>query len=271
MHTKQKKNNSLVLIILLLLLFSCKKEEEENFVVKVGNSVLTEAIIEESIDSSKSNKFREEFIREWIEKKLIYLDAISKDVVNSDEYNRIIDEAKVDVANALAVKKMISKNPVSTTNKVLEKFYVENIKLFKVSSPRLIYNKATFLSKVIATKFRKIAISKGWENAVKYFSNNRSQFSIEENKLEYLYNILPEYFANQIFKISENEFSKVIETSKNTFAVVQMIKRYYKNDVLEFDEIKDEIKVKYISYKQKELYNNYLKELYNEYSSEIKR
>ena len=271
MHIKLRINRVIVVVVLLFLLASCSKKEEGNYVVKVGNSFLTEAMIEESLNSSDKNKFREEFIREWIERKLIYLDAVKVGVVNSDEYENLIAEAEIDFANVLAVKKMVSKNHIDVTNMVLENFYVENIKEFKIQSPRLIYNQATFSNREIALKFRKMLIGKGWQNSVVVFKTRGIIFSVKENIIEYVYNILPGKFANQIFKISKNKYSKVIQTSGNTFAVVQILKKYNRNDVLEFEEIREEIEEKYLSTKRKELYNNYLKGLYEKYSSEIKR
>ncbi len=272
MHTKLRINKVFVFVVLLFLFVSCSKEEEENYVAKVGNSFLTEAMIKESLNAtSKNYKFREEFIREWIERKLIYLDAVKVGVVNSDEYENLIAEAEIDFANMLAIKKMVSKSHIDVTNMVLENFYVENIKEFKIQSPRLIYNQATFSNRKIALKFRKMLIGKGWQNSVVVFKTREIIFSVKENIIEYVYNILPGEFANQIFKIDKNKYSKVIQTSRNTFAVVQILEKYNKNDVLEFEEIREEIEEKYLSTKRKELYNNYLKELYTEYSSEIKR
>ncbi len=270
MHIKLRINSVIVVVVLLFLLASCSKKEEGNYVAKVGNSFLTEAMIEESLNSSDKNKFREEFIREWIERQLIYLDALKVGIANSDEYKNLIDDAKIDVANVLALKKMFLKRHIDVTNIVLEQFYVENISEFEIASPRLVYNLATFNSRDIAVKFRKKLISENWQNSVEFFEAKGINFSVKDNIIEYVYNILPEKFANQIFQCN-TKYSEVIQKSKNIFAVVQIIKKYYKNDVLEFDEIKEEIKEKYLSVKREELYNNYLKELYAEYGSEIKR
>ncbi|MDA3861625.1 MAG: hypothetical protein PF445_10395 [Melioribacteraceae bacterium] len=268
-----RKNRKIVFVILLFLLVSCsKKEEEKNYVAKVGDSYLTETMIEESLNLKKDvHKFREEFIREWIETELIYLDAINKEVVNSEEYEKVITNAKVEVAKALVIKKQVSDLSISASEKELKIFFSTNIAEFKIATTRLIYNQITFANKESAIKFRRMIISKGWKNSTKYFEDNNIQFSVKENKFEYVYNVLQEDLKNQLLMIDEKKYSGVIEISKNIFSVVQLLKIYKKNDVPEFEEIADEIEQKFFSFKRKELYNNYLKGLYSEYSSEIER
>ena len=272
MLIKLRKNSTLVFIILLSLLISCSTKDEENYVVKVGESYLTESMIKESLSSlGDSNKFREEFIREWIEAELIYLDALKNGTVDSEEYQRLLAKAKIEIANALAIKKILSDNSIDIVNKKLENYYVNNISEFKVASPRLVYNQVTFTNRKIANNFRNVVVEQGWKNTVNQFSNEGIDFSVVENKIEYVYNMLNENLRKQFFRLSKNELSRVFTTSKNTFAIIQLLKRYNKNDVPEFEEIKGEIEQKYFSLKRKELCNNYLKELYSKYSFEIVR
>ncbi len=272
MHIKLRKNSTLVFIILLSLLISCSTKDEENYVVKVGESYLTESMIKESLSSlGDSNKFREEFIREWIEAELIYLDALKNGTVDSEEYQRLLAKAKVEIANALAIKKILTDNSIDIVNKKLENYYVNNISEFKVASPRLVYNQVTFTNRKVANNFRNVVVDQGWKNSVNQFSNEGIDFSVVENKIEYVYNMLNENLRKQFFRLSKNELSRVFATSKNTFAIIQLLKRYNKNDVPEFEEIKGEIEQKYFSLKRKKLYSNYLKELYSKYSFEIVR
>jgi len=91
MLINKKKNNIIFFVIFLFFMSSCAEKEEESYIVKVGNSYLTEENISEYLNSKKNvHKFREEFIREWIEKELIYLDAVEKGILNSDEFNDIV-------------------------------------------------------------------------------------------------------------------------------------------------------------------------------------
>lgn len=272
MHTKLKNSKIFVFVVFLFLLISCAEKKEENYIVKVGDSYLTETMIEESLNfTNDAHKFRKEFIREWIETELIYLDALENGVVDSEEYQKLLNNAKIEIANAIAIKKMISVNSVLVTNKELENFYFNKISEFKIVSPLLIYNKATFASRNDAVHFRKMLIRKGWNYSIDKFSTNGIQISVKQNISDYEYNIINENLKNKLSLIDEREYSSIVEISKNIFVIIELVKRYNKNDVPEFNEIKNEVEQKYISFKRKEFYNNYLKELYSKYSSEIER
>ncbi len=270
MLLKLRKNKGLffLLVISLFLFISCSKKEERKYVAKVGDLVLTQKVLNEQ----KSNhKFSEEYIHEWIERRLFYLDAVNSGVTSTDDYKHIIEDAKIEVAKALAIKKIFGKNPVVVTDVKLENYYTENISEFRVWSPFVIYNRATFLEKKNALLFRKIAKRQGWQNATEYITSEKINFSVEENKSEYLYNILPKNLAKWIARISKQNYSGIIKTSDNSFTIVQLVKKYNKDDVPEFEDIKEDIKEKYVSVERNKIYNNYLRELYAKYGSEIKR
>lgn len=272
MHIKSRKNRIFIFVTLLFLIISCSKKEEESYIVKVGDSYLSEAMIEESLNSNKDDhKFREEFIREWIESKLINLDALENGVVDSEEYRILITSAKIEIANALAIKKNIYDNSVKVTNKELENFYINKISEFKIASEKLVFNQVAFTNRKDAAHFRKLVVRDGWENSINKFSNSEIQISVKKYIFEYVYNIINENLKIQLAQLDEGEYSGVVEISKNIFVIIELVKRYDKNEAPEFEEIKDEVEQKYISFNRTEIYNNYLKELYTKYSSEIER
>lgn len=235
-------------------------------------SYLTEADITEALSFTNNvHKFREEFIRKWIEKQLIYLDAQKNGIINSDEFKNLIAKSKIEIANALIIKKVISENSVSASKKELEDFYVNNVSEFRITAPIIIFNQVSFTDRDIAVEFLQMLIRSNWENAINNFANEKAKISVKENRFEYVYNILQENLRNEFLMLNENDFSRIVELSQNNFVIVQLIKRYNKNDVPEFEEIKEEVEQKYLSIKRKELYDNYLNKLYSEYSSEIER
>lgn len=270
MLLRLRKNKELFFLFAtsLFLFISCSEEEESTYIAKVGNLVLTNKVLNEK---KITHKFREEYIHEWIEQRLFYLDAINGGIANTEEYKQIIDETKVEVATALAIKKYLKKNPVAITNEKLEDYYTKNISEFRVWSPFVIYDRVTFLNKKNAFLFKKVVKRQGWESAVEYFTNEQIKFSVEENKSEYIYNVLPKNLAKRIAQMLTQNYSGIIKTSDNSFTIVHLVKKYNKDDVPEFEEIREKIKEKYTAVKRREIYNNYLKELYLKYSSEIER
>jgi hypothetical protein len=268
MLTKLKINRILYFIVLLFLVISCAQKEEKNYVAKVGDSFLTEEMIEASNNSSR---FREEFIRNWIESELIYLDAQKKGVLTTDEFEKIYKEAKVEIAKSLVIKNMIADSVVSVSDEILEEFYVHNSREFQISAPKVIYNQAIFKSKTDALKFRKMVLHDGWNKTVNFYSQKGIAFSLKMNKKDFVVGIANEKVRDYFSSENPKKYSAVLELSKNVYCVLDLVKKYMKHDLPEFEEIKDEIEDKYISIRRNAVYNNYLKKLFSEHSSEIER
>lgn len=271
MHLSQKIKITFF-VILLFFVISCSEKEEEKYIVKVGDSVLTEQNIAESIKlTNNTHKFRDEFIREWIDKEVIYLDAKNSGILESDEYKKLIEKSKIEIANALVIKKMILENSINISDEELESFYKSNIEKFKVATPFLIFNQIAFSDRNVAVEFSNELINSNWEVALSKFEKNEAVLSIQKNKIEYVYNILQENLKEEFTTLTENQFSRIVEVSANSFVIVNLLKRYNKNDVPKYQDVKEEVEQKYLSLKQKELYNNYINKLYSEYSSVIVR
>lgn len=272
MLINQRKNRVVVVGLLFLLFVSCSEKKEDDYIVRVGDSFLTESMIYDVLGENKGDKrFREEFIRKWVEKKIIYLSAVNKGILESKKYVELIDEAKVEIANAIVISTLIGKSSKNVSKEELEKYYVEDISEFKLRAKRYLYNQVSFSNKSVAKRFRRKIVSQDWEKVVDEFSNNDALLFLAQNNFEYIYNILPISIRVELSRLKENGVSGVIETSQGTFTILQLVKSYKKNDVPEFHEIEREIKEKYVAKKRKEIYNYYIKQLYSEYGSEIER
>ena len=272
MLLKLTKNRAIFFGLILILFISCDQKKDEDYIVRVGDSFLTQSMVDDAIGESEGSKlFREEFIRKWIEKQLIYLSAINQGILISKEYSELIDDAKVEIANAIVIRSLVKKNIRDVSKNELEKYYVENISEFKLGAKRFVYSQISFSNKSVAKKFRRKLVSNNWKNVVEEFSNNNALIFLAQNNFEYIYNILPMRVRVVLGKLNANDVSGVIETSQGVFTILQLVKSYEKNEVPEFHEIERDIKKKYIANNRKEIYNNFLKQLYSEYSSEIER
>jgi hypothetical protein len=259
-------------LVLSLLFIGCGEKKEVDFVARVGNHFLTESMISEAITGRSSDKlFREEFIREWIEKEVIYLAAVKSGVLESKKYSYLIKNAEVEIANSILISEAIESSKKKISKEELEKYYVENIAKFKLTSEQMLYNQVSFNKKSDAKKFRRRLVSSSWEEALEEFLNNKSLVFSEENILEYKYNIFPITVRERLRKLRKSNNSAVFESSDGIFTVLRLNKFYKKNEVPEFFEIEHEIEKKYLMLKRKEFYNNYIKQLYSKYSSEIER
>ena len=240
--------------------------------MRVGEFFLTQTMIDDAIGNIEGNKlFREEFIRKWIEKQLIYLSAINYGILESEEYSELVDEAKVDIANALVIKELVKHDKADISKKELENYYSEHISEFKLSAKKIMYSQVSFNNKTVAKKFRRKLVSNGWGKVVSEFSNDTALIFAAKNNFEYIYNILPMRVGYQLSRLKENGVSRVIESSQDVFTILQLHKSYKKNEVPKFNEIELDIKEKYLANYRKEIYSNFIKQLYSEYSSEIER
>jgi len=266
-------NNRIILFGLFLFLFvGCSQKKDNDYIVRVGDSFLTQSMVDYAIGNGEGNKlFREEFIRKWMEKQLIYLSAIDKGILESDNYSELISDAKVEIANAIVIRELVKKNNRDVSQKELEEYYVKHIAEFKLSAIKFRYSQVSFSNKSVAKKFRRKLVSQGWKKAVAEFSNETTLIFATQNNFEYIYNILPMSIRDELSRLREDAFSRVIETSQDVFTILHLSKRYKKNKVPEYNEIEIDIKEKYLANNREEIYNNFIKQLYSDYSSEIER
>ena len=266
-------NNRIILFGLFLFLFvGCSQKKDNDYIVRVGDSFLTQSMVDYAIGNGEGNKlFREEFIRKWMEKQLIYLSAIDKGILESDNYSELISDAKVEIANAIVIRELVKKNNRDVSQKELEEYYVKHIAEFKLSAKKFRYSQVSFRNKSVAKKFRRKLVSQGWKKAVAEFSNETTLIFATQNNFEYIYNILPMSIRDELSRLREDAFSRVIETSQDVFTILHLSKRYKKNKVPEYNEIEIDIKEKYLANNREEIYNNFIKQLYSDYSSEIER
>ena len=95
MHSRQKISRILVFTLLIAFFASCEKKEEEKYIVKVGTSYLTEEEMNDLVlYGSDSSKFKEEFIRKWIEDELLYMAANEKGIIQTKEFNSLIEKSE---------------------------------------------------------------------------------------------------------------------------------------------------------------------------------
>jgi uncharacterized lipoprotein YehR (DUF1307 family) len=77
--------------ILILLTGCSRKQENKEYIAKVNDSYLTEedlTAVSEGYSGHKS--FKEEMIRNWVNRELLYQQAIKEGIQEHEEYQRII-------------------------------------------------------------------------------------------------------------------------------------------------------------------------------------
>ena len=109
MHSRQKISRILVFTLLIAFFASCEKKEEEKYIVKVGTSYLTEEEMNDLVlYGSDSSKFKEEFIRQWIENELLYMAANEKGIIQTKEFNSLIEKSERKTASTLLIRQILA-------------------------------------------------------------------------------------------------------------------------------------------------------------------
>lgn len=273
--TNQKLNKTAVVLFLLIVLFGCTKEREElnePIVAKVGNSSLSKSELDSSLGYYKINEeHREEFIRRWIERELLFSEAVSKGIKSRSEYQIISEASNKELAAALFVKDHFNENKTIITQSELKSYYKSNPLQFSISENAAVVNYAGFSDINDAIDFRSILFESGW-------SYNAEQLENIDNIKEYAVDKLflrSELPTAKVVRVLENllpgEISIVFESEPNIFTVVQLVDRLKANSIPEYKYIESEVRERYLMMKKKLAYSDFIKELYSKYNVEINR
>jgi hypothetical protein len=270
-YLKHLNLKSKIFILLFFVLFGCsEKKNEEKVVAKVNNSVLTEEELNLFLGNKKNdNKLREEFIRNWIESEILYLEAKEKGIIDSEEYKTYLKISQKELAAGLLTKKFFDEYSENIQESELFRFYNKNRAEFKLNCDHYLISLIKFNEKVEAEKFRLKVDETNWNTLVNKRMNSNNAKLIYYNELIPDYDIFPSIIKNYLDGMNDNEISVVISTSDNAAYIVKLIKKYYKNVIPEFKDIKNIVEKKYIGQRKLEAYKNYIKDLYSKY--EIKK
>ncbi|MGK9367993.1 hypothetical protein ACSSWA_03750 [Melioribacter sp. Ez-97] len=268
---KLLKNKTLIVASLLLFLAACEhKKETGNEVARIGDAVLTEEDIEKEIGKGAARSmYREQFINDWIEKEALYQKAIDEGVTESDDYIRLIENSKKELAGALLIEKYLKENPVVIEENELIDFYEKYKQDFALQQDAYLLNYISFNNAESAGEFRRILIESDWNRALNVFRDNKSIIENETGKLFYEYQITPIALNRIVKNLYENEVSVVTEVNPGKYAVVQYLKRYAKGTLPELRVVKNIVYERCKQYKQKEKIKEYIERLVME--TEIKR
>ncbi len=272
MHLNRKLNSVLIILGFLSLVSCGENKKSEIIIARVGDAVLTKSQLEKALASDRyKRKYKEEFIRQWIETELLFKKAIDENILSDSLFNEILSESKKELAGALLITKKLNEKTFRFTEKELRDYYKKNRSEFLAPYDGYVLNIAKFNSQNDAINFRKEVLKNKWKYAGEKFKDKNSLINIVENKLIYKYEIQPVHLLRVIEKLAPDVVSIIIKTDENEFTVVQMIDNIKQNKPVPAKYIWDEISERLKIFKQKQFYNKFLESLYEEYSVQLKR
>lgn len=251
---------------------SCTEKKEEEYIAKVGDSYLTEAEVDYVLSSDvDSSKFREEYIRQWIEDELLYLAAKKEGILSSKDYKSLTEQSSKMTANSLLVKNIMKGIKIKDDSSSVRKYFVDNPDEFKLTQPAILYNYASFKKYSDAEEFKTSLLQNNWDDAIDKILHSTG--FIDSGKKIFLYVVKdsPDIYSKIYKTLVQNQISEVMETFDGRYIVSQLLEKYDKNEVPDLSVIYDLVKERYIAQQRELAYKSYIKQLYSDYSSSIER
>ena len=259
--------------IVFVLLLSCSNEQnKKRSIAEVNDSKLYEEELRFFLASKKYNKKdKDEFIRQWVETETLYQEAKESGILDSANYRLILMQSKKELAAALITKKILDNFNYQIKESDIIEYYNKYNEDFRLNSEGYVINLIKFNDLQSASEFRLNIISGNWSYEVtKYKKENKNCFSFGK-KFLYPYQIQPAILLKYIKGMLPSEVSIIIGTDDNNYYIVQLIKKFEKYDIPEFEYIRPIIKERILNIKKKMYLKNYISELYNKYEVKINR
>ncbi len=257
----------------LILFISCSKEQKKSdYLARVNDSYLTREEFASLVDTTNLSPIdKKQIIKDWIFRELLYQKAKDEDITELDEYKRVLKTSSKELAAAMLLNDYISSEEIKFSDEDLHEYYEKNKNYFQLNVNSYLINKISFNSEDKAIKFRSLAIESDWTKASNFFSSDTSILSKTDAEL------IPEnnMYPYQLMKIAKDlypqEISIVIAENGEYYSVVQMLAKYEKGTVPNFEIIKYKVEKRFLAEKKKQLIDEYLKELYSHNDIEIKQ
>jgi len=271
-----KSVNSFLLLILVfcsLLLFPGCSEQRINdpFVARVGDSFLYSSDMYRDIDSSSlTSAQKQEYIRNWINKEILYKLAVDAGITEQEDFLRLNAESQKELAGALYLRSVIKKGVMAPDEKKLRAFYEESKHRFALEDDLFFISYAVFGDEESAVSFRNLIDEIGWEKALAKVKLQPGFKAGGINSREYRFS----FFSGGILRVAESlvpgETSFVLHNETGYFAVMRLEKKLPAGEIPGFEDIRERIEENYHSVRVKELTEELLQKSYKEFKVETR-
>ena len=258
------------IIFFLINLVACKKEVPvKKYVAKVNDSYLTEDELDSMYNVDSGIQYKDEIIRNWINRELLFQEAEKQGILREKNFNRILDDSKKELAASFLIKKFVNKEKIQVNPPELEKYFNSNSDEFKLLYNSYLLNEIVFNNEDDALKFRAEALGKNWNDAYQDIKNDTAVYSEKSRELLFEYKVQPISVLRIVRELYPSEISIVLHTDESKFKIVQLIQKFNKGEIPPFDLMKNEIKNIYLMQKKELTVKNYIKELYSKNDIEV--
>ncbi|KUO59160.1 hypothetical protein APF79_11100 [bacterium BRH_c32] len=269
-NSRELLNKALITIFAISLFYCSDKKEDNSIVAKAGNSVLTKNALDSSLSDYKNNrKFRDEFIKEWIEKEVLYQVAVEEGLTEEAEFKSIIEQNKKELAVALFKAKALKDFSFSPSQTELEEYFAKYKNDFILNDDAFRFNLIVFNSEEKAIKFRNLLIDSEWDRIASAYKSDPGVVNLLNLGFRYAHEINSEQIIFSLKVMEQNEVSVVIKSEPDYFTVVQLIEKYNRNTLPKLENIREQVEQRFLITKRMEFLRNFISEILEDNNSKI--
>ena len=105
-------------------LFGCGKNESKiEYVARVNDSYLTsQDLAEITAPMGTSRFYRNEIIRNWINRELLYQEAVKQGILDQKNYTRIVNNSKKELAASMLISKFLDMTQINYDDQDIEEY-----------------------------------------------------------------------------------------------------------------------------------------------------
>jgi hypothetical protein len=261
-----------IIIITAALYQGCGGDKPRtDYVAKVNNSYLTAEEVAVMVDTSAGKKYyRNEVIKNWIEKELLYQAALDEGIIKDDEFLKLIENSKKELAVSIYLQRSLEKESIRYDMKDLESFYEVNKNDFKLFADTYIINRVDFINEDKAVLFRNTVLESDWKKALNMFSTDSAYIRSYEKNLLHDYEIHPAELYRVVTSLYPSEVSILLSLNEGMYSIVQVEQKYLKDSTPPFEIVKSEVESRFLKSHKDQSYRELMKDLYSNNKIEIK-
>jgi hypothetical protein len=254
-----------------IIIAGCGQEQKETeYVARVNDAYLTKAELSSLIDINSSSTFhKSEIIRNWINREILFQEAVKDGILDKDEYKKVIKDSERELAGTLLLNQYVSSRTINFELKDILTFFENNRNDFKLANNSYLLNIIHFTNEDRAVEFRSLVLDSDWQKALIVFYGDSTIVISKSKTLIQEQDIYTEKVLRVVKRLYPLEISIVISDREGYYTVVQVLAKYTKGSLPSFDYIRPEVEKRYLAKKKKELIENYIKDLYSNNNIEV--
>lgn len=267
-------NNKFIWVLFAALtLIGCGKDKPQtNYAARVNDAYLGKDELKEMTDTLRGNNFyTNELIRKWVHRELLYQKAVAEGITDEENFNRLLEYAKKELAAALLLQREFEDEKFSFEENDIISYYESNKENFKLLYDSYLINLIFFSDENKAIQFRSTVMESDWAKTFNVFAGDSS---IIENKTNILVNekeLHPAALLRVVKELYPKEVSIVLNNRAGEYTIVQLREIYSAYSVPPLARIKKEVESSFRAEQKEKFVEKFIKELYSENEIEVKK